>query len=392
MPLDTVSETTHRSWLQRLGAAFTGVLAGLVIVGLGIGLLAWNEGRAIGRARGLSEGGRGVIVAPLARIDPANEGRLIHLSGPLRVEGRREDPISGVAADGVSLRRDVEYYQWVETSRSETRTRLGGGEETVTIYDYRKDWSATPVASADFHTPAGHENLTPPLEGALVSAQEGRLGAYRVDHRLLDTVAPTVPVAVTEADARRLSVALSRPVRVENDALYVGANSAAPAVGDMRIRYVAAPAAVVSVVAAQRSGGLEPFLTRNGEEIYLTAAGAMTADDMFRQARDGNRMLSWVLRVVGIAALILGLGLILGPLSTLADVLPPVGSLVRFGTGALAFVGGLSIGVVVIAVSWFLVRPMFAACSLVVLGAVVGGLIWFRNRRPAAAAISAPTP
>lgn len=392
MSSDHVSETTRRSWFQRVGAAFTGVLAGLVIVVLGIGLLAWNEGRSIARIRGLGEGGRAVVTAPLTRIDPANEGRLIHLSGPLVVEGRREDPASGVSVGGVSLRRTVEYYQWTETSRSETRTRPGGGEETVTTYDYQREWSGTPRDSSQFHTPAGHTNLTPPIETALVSAEEGRVGAYRADRRLLDTVPPTVPVTVTEADARRLSATLSRPVRVESGALYVGANPASPAVGDMRVRYVAAPAGVVSVVAAQTSGALAPFVTRNGSEIYLTAEGTVGADEMFRQAKDGNQVLSWILRAAGIIGLMVGLGRILGPLSTLADVLPPVGAVVRFGTGALAGIGGLGIGLVVIAVSWFVVRPVFAVVSLAVIGGAVAGVIWLRarSRRPAAVPVMIP--
>lgn len=392
MSSDHVSETTRRSWFQRMGAAFTGVLAGLVIVVVGIGLLAWNEGRSIARIRGLGEGGRAVVTAPLTRIDPANEGLLIHLSGPLVVEGRREDPASGVSVGGVSLRRTVEYYQWTETSRSETRTRPGGGEETVTTYDYQREWSGTPRDSSQFHTPAGHTNLTPPIETALVSAEEGRVGAYRADRRLLDTVPPTVPVTVTEADARRLSATLSRPVRVESGALYVGANPASPAVGDMRVRYVAAPAGVVSVAAAQKAGALAPFVTGSGSEIYLTADGAVGADEMFQRAKDGNQVLSWILRAAGIIGLMVGLGLTLGPLATLADVLPPIGAVVRFGTGALAGLGGLGIGLLVIAVSWFVVRPVLAIISLVAIGGAVAGVIWLRARwrRPDAVPLMAP--
>ncbi|WP_420478049.1 TMEM43 family protein [Brevundimonas sp. FT23028] len=384
MAPDQITETTHRSWFQRLGAAVTGVLAGFVIVVLAIGLLAWNEGNAIARMRGLGEGARNVVEAPLARIDPANEGRLVHLSGPLTVDGAREDPLSGVAAPGVSLRRTVEVYQWVETRRSETRTKLGGGEETVTTYDYQRGWSDSPVASSEFHAPAGHENPAPPVDATTISAAEGRLGAYRVDRRLLDAVPATSPVVVTDEHAQRLAAALSRPVKVENDALYVGADPANPVVGDLRVRYLSAPLADVSVAAAQSTGALAPYVARNGSEIYLTSMGSVTAVEMFRQAKDGARMLSWILRAVGVAGLMFGLGLILGPISTLADVLPPLGAVVRFGAGALAAVGGLAIGAVVIAVSWFAVRPVFAGVCLAVAGLAVAALFWWRGRRRAA--------
>lgn len=382
MSPDQITRTTHRSWFQRIGSAVTGVLFGLALVALSIALLGWNEARSIARMRGLSEGAGAVATAPLARIDPTNEGRLIHVSGPLRVEGRRTDQISGVSADGVSLQRAVEFYQWSETRSSETRTRLGGGEETVTTYNYARSWSPTPEDSTRFQIPQGHENLAPPLDDARISAEEGRIGAYRADRRLLDTFSPSIPVAVTAADAQRLSTALSRPVRVEVDALYVGADPARPAVGDMRIRYTVAPVGPVSVVAAQRAGALAPFTTRNGSEIYLATPGTVTAEALFQQARDGNQLLSWGLRIGGVVGLMIGFGLILAPLPTLADVLPPLGAVVRFGTGTLAGIGGLTIGLGVIALAWFAVRPVFSLLSLAPIGLVVGAVLWLRRPRP----------
>ncbi len=381
MSPDRITQTTQRSWFQRLGSAFTGVLVGLVMAAVSVVVLGWNEGRSIAQMRGLSEGARMVVSAPLATIDPANEGRLIHLSGLLRVEGRRTDPLSGVSAEGVSLKRSIELYQWSETRRSETRTKLGGGEETVTTYTYARGWSSTPEDSTRFHTPQGHENPAPLLEDTLVSAEEGQVGAYRVDRRLLNAFQPSIPVLVSEEDARALSTALSRPVRVETDALYVGMDPARPAVGDIRIRYTAAPAGSVSVVAAQSGGALAPFTARSGAEIFLVTPGMATAQEMLQQARDGNQVLTWVLRLGGVVGLIVGFGLILAPLPTLADVLPPLGAVVRFGTGTLAAIGGVAVGVVVIAVAWFAVRPVFSLLSLAGIGLIVAAVLWVR--RPA---------
>ncbi|MDZ4111548.1 MAG: TMEM43 family protein [Brevundimonas sp.] len=381
MSPDRITQTTQRSWFQRLGSALTGVLVGLVMAAVGVVVLSWNEGRSIAQMRGLSEGARMVVSAPLATIDPANEGRLIHLSGLLRVEGRRTDPLSGVSAEGVSLKRSIELYQWSETRRSETRTKLGGGEETVTTYTYARGWSSTAEDSTRFHTPQGHENPAPLLDDTLVSAEEGQVGAYRVDRRLLNAFQPSIPVLVTQEDARALSMALSRPVRVETDALYVGMDPARPAVGDIRIRYTAAPAGSVSVVAAQSGGALAPFTARSGAEIFLVTPGMATAQEMLQQAREGNQVLTWVLRLGGVVGLIVGFGLILAPLPTLADVLPPLGAVARFGTGTLAAIGGVAVGVVVIAVAWFAVRPVFSLLSLAGIGLIVAAVLWVR--RPA---------
>jgi hypothetical protein len=379
MSPDRITRTTQRSWFQRLGSAFTGVLVGLVMAAVSVAVLGWNEARSIAQMRGLSEGARMVVSAPLTGIDPANEGRLIHLSGLLRVEGRRTDPLSGVSAEGVSLKRSIELYQWSETRSSETRTRLGGSEETVTTYSYARGWSSAPEDSTRFHTPQGHENPAPLLEDTIVSADEGQVGAYRVDRRLLDAFRPSIPVVVSQEDARNLSTALSRPVRLETDALYVGLDPARPAVGDIRIRYTAAPVGSVSVVATQSGGALAPFTTPSGAEIFLATPGMATAQEMLQQASDGNQVLTWVLRLGGVVGLIVGFGLILAPLPTLADVLPPLGAVVRFGTGTLAAIVGVAIGVAVIAVAWLAVRPVFSLLSLAGLGMVVAAVIWVRR-------------
>lgn len=379
MSSDRITRTTQRSWFQRLGSAFTGVLVGLVMAAVSVAVLGWNEARSIAQMRGLSEAARMVVAAPLAGIDPANEGRLIHLSGLLRVEGRRIDPLSGVSTEGVSLKRSIELYQWSETRSSETRTKLGGGEETVTTYSYARGWSSTPENSTQFHTPQGHENPAPLLEHTIVSADEGQVGAYRVDRRLLDAFRPSIPVGVSQENARNLSTALSRPVRLETDALYVGLDPARPAVGDLRIRYTAAPVGSVSVVAAQSGGALAPFTTPSGAEIFLVNLGMATAQEMLQQASDGNQVLAWVLRLGGVVGLIVSFGLIFAPLPTLADVLPPLGAVVRFGTGTLAAIVGVVIGVLVIALAWLAVRPVFSILSLVGIGMVVAAVIWVRR-------------
>ena len=47
---DRVVKVTKQSWGQRLKGSFSGILVGLLLVAIGIGLLFWNEGRAVRRA------------------------------------------------------------------------------------------------------------------------------------------------------------------------------------------------------------------------------------------------------------------------------------------------------------------------------------------------------
>src|ERR1043166_9414872 len=116
---DTFTETTHTSWFSRVGQSFFGVLIGIVLViGSVIGLF-WNEGRAVQTARSLAEG-RGLVVdADASRVDPQNEGKLVHLSGDLKTTAPLRDPDFPVSATAARLVRVVSMYQWKEETKTE---------------------------------------------------------------------------------------------------------------------------------------------------------------------------------------------------------------------------------------------------------------------------------
>ena len=136
---DSFTETTTKSWGSRLGESIKGVLFGLVlIVGSGI-FLFWNEGRAVQTQRSLTEGASLVVPVDPARVDPANDGKLVHLSGDLKPGAPLADPDFTVSATALRLVRTVEMYQWKEESKTETRKNVGGSEETVTTYEYVTD-------------------------------------------------------------------------------------------------------------------------------------------------------------------------------------------------------------------------------------------------------------
>ena len=52
---DSFTTRTHQSWFSRIGNSFAGVLIGLALIVGMVGLLFWNEGRAVKTARSLEE-------------------------------------------------------------------------------------------------------------------------------------------------------------------------------------------------------------------------------------------------------------------------------------------------------------------------------------------------
>lgn len=384
MSNDSISTTTRTSWLSRLGSAFGGVLTGLALIVVGIGLLAWNEGRSVQAIRVNKEGSGSVISVAADRIIPANEGRLIHVSAPAVAEGQRRDTALGVAADGLLLTRTVEYFQWVETSQSEKRTRLGGGEETVTTYSYDRQWTRTPVDSSNFQQSAGRQNPVPAIKDARFEAETARIGAFKLDRAVLDQVSADSPLPVNASQAASAATVLGRPVQVNEDGFYIGANPAAPQVGDMRVTYLIAPQnGTLSLIGSQTAGGIQPFPTKAGSPILMVRSGAASADQMFAQAKAANQTLSWILRGVGLVVLIAAFGMVLGPLAVLADVVPLFGSIVRMGAGFVAGSIGMIVAVIVIAASWVLYRPLVGLGLLAVAGGLVALLLWRSRSRSA---------
>jgi len=69
--------------------------------------------------------------------------------------------------------------------------------------------------------------------------------------------------------------------------------------------------------------------------------------------------------------------------SVLGDVIPFIGSLIAFGTGIISFVLALAIGAVVIAIGWFVARPLLSIGLLTASAAVVFAYLKYGRKKAA---------
>lgn len=378
---NTYRETTTTSWFGRLKQALTGIVIGLILVAASLVLLFWNEGRAIKTYRALTEGAGSIISVDAAKVDPTNEGKLIHIAGAFAPKGTPADADLGVAAEGaVRLIRTVEMYQWKETSRSETKTKLGG-EETVTTYEYAKEWSSEPIESAKFKVPDGHANPAMPIKSNDFAVASGDLGAFSLTGEQIGGLGERKTLALTDADAVRIKdrVAPTRSARIDQGRVFIGYNLDQPWIGDLRISYEAANLPQVSAAGAQKSNGLTDYVTSNGQTIFLTQTGIVSAAQMFADAQTGNTIVTWVLRAVGLVLLLVGFTLILRIFGVLGDVVPFFGDVVRFGTGLVAFLLTALLGSLAIALGWFYYRPLWGIAILAV-GVLIAAFLWHRGK------------
>ncbi|MCU0881947.1 MAG: TMEM43 family protein [Hyphomonadaceae bacterium] len=376
---DQYTTRTSRNYFQRLGDSLGGTLIGIVLVLVSIGLLAWNESRAINAIRGLDTGARSAISLPSGSVAATNEGRLIHVTGTSATGGPLDDPITGASvANALILTRQVEMYQWTETSKAETRDKVGGTQETVTTYTYARGWSDEAQDSTRFAQPQGRTNPPMELSSGRIQSTSARLGAFALGGKLLDRLNPETPVQLTSApDGWRLVAG----------GLYRGTGTPeAPQIGDLRISYLHVPAGgPLSVMGRQTGGEITGWTdNRQGYEVLLVAQGTLSIGEMVKTEKAAEGVLTWVLRVLGIALCCGGFALILGPLSALGNVVPLVASILGAGTGLVAFGLGTGLSLTVIAIAWFAVRPLVSA------GLIAGAIAiwWFtkgKRKQPAAA-------
>ena len=192
------TETTSTSFFSMLGNSFSGIGMGIALVIAGTVLLWWNEGDFVATRDALNETqAQTQIVGDAANLGPSFSGKVVHVTGFADTKQTLNDSEFGISQNAIALVRRVEYYQWTETSKQEKRQKLGGGEETVTVYNYHTKWVKDPVNSNAFHDPAarsGKVNYTYlQAKGHVVRATEVTFGPARLPDFLISSISGEKP-------------------------------------------------------------------------------------------------------------------------------------------------------------------------------------------------------
>lgn len=362
---DSYTEVTSQSWGSRIGGAFKGILLGIILFFVAFPFLFWNEGRAVKTYKTLQEGGKTVIEVAADSVDAANEGKLIHVSGLANTEATLVDPDFGVSATALRLNRNVEMYQWKESSKSNTKKKLGGGTETVTEYTYSKAWSSRLVNAENFKKPEDHQNPDSMLfDSTEQIADQVDLGAFTLSPSLVERISEFEPLAVPGDTA--VPAGLEDTAMLYKSGFYIGTNPASPQVGDLRVTFEVVKPLEVSVIAKQRGTTFAPYTTKTRGTLELLQTGVHTADEMIQMAQDSNKMLTWFLRLVGFILMLGGLNLVFKPLSVVADVLPIAGTIVGAGTGLISFLVAALGSLITIAIAWIVYRPLLGIALIVI--------------------------
>ncbi len=438
---DSNTVVTTQSYFSRIGGSIKGIGIGVILFIVAFPLLFWNEGRSVRRYDTLKKVGKDVISVASDKVDPANEGKLIHFTGKTATPDVLMDPVFQISYNGIALRRKVEMFQWVENASSETKKKVGGSTETTTTYTYSQQWSEAVVDSSNFNQREGHVNPPMNYKADEFVAKHVTVGAFTLPENMISSISGEQSYAIDEAAAAPVLAAIPTAYRLlDGTGYYIAAGDAIgtpagcapkvaaaaaqtvgtvtnavtnavtnpqnaaqnaqqtgntianaavgtnrPAViGDVRVTFYVTPQQKdVSIIAQQAGNTLTTYTTKTGTYSKLTS-GVKSAEEILLSDKKANAMATWLLRLLGFLLMYGGLKKVFGPLGVLADVLPFLGSLVRMGTGLLSFLIALPCSLVTIAIAWIVYRPVLGIILLVIaVGAIV---MLFKNRKSAPAA------
>ena len=419
-------EVTTTGYGTRVGNSFKAIGSGILLFLAGTCVLWWNEGRAVKTEKMLDEAGSAYVeMENPNKKDASLDGELICGTALATTEDSLSDAQFGVGAKAISLRRKVEYYQWVEHSEEKKEDKLGGKEVTTTTYTYSKDWVSSPIESAQFKDPAyQNKNMVlTTIEDAEQYADNVSWGAYKLNESLIHSISSRegLDLAIAEdllkqfdnsaktayerfygvqktqqpAEQPAETAAVSDSAKAVNDSineamakaenkkdfeyvhqagnvLYYGRVPGSPEVGDVRVTFEKVVPAKVTVMAVVDGDSFKPFKAKNGKRFQTLVMGKKSGDEIIEAEKEANNMWTWALRILGILMVIGGLKGIFGFIETILKVVPFIAGIFGWGVGIICTVVGVVWSLIVIAIAWLFYRPLLGISLLV----LAGFLIW----------------
>jgi len=365
--MDQFTETTSTGYGSNILNSLKGIFFGFILLIGSIVLLSWNEGRSVNQAEALKKMSNDIVTLPNTKYDAAYEGKPVLVHGEIKPVSTLVDPLFGVKSNGLILKRNVKMYQWKENKQSKSEDKLGGSTETTVTYNYVKVWSNKEIDSTSFAHPEGHANPAMPHKKHTF-VTDANLGEYYLSKDTVDNIhhfesytgLASMPDNVEEAKNLK-------------SYLYIGDSPAAPKIGDMKISYEFAPAGEYTIAAESNNKALVSHSTINGRSFVFVRKGNVSAGQIFKEELESNSALTWILRLVGLIMMFVGFSLMMGILSTLAKVIPFLGSLVGEATSIVVLALTLSVGSIVIAIAWFASRPLLSLLIVLIgVGIAVG--------------------
>ncbi|MBI5701385.1 TMEM43 family protein [Candidatus Saganbacteria bacterium] len=368
---DQYTETSSKSWGQNIGAAFSGVIIGLLLF-LGSFAVLWNNEGAVN----MSNVAKISAQVEASAVNSGNEGKFVSVTGTL-VADKLGDPNYLKTSNYASLSRFVEMFAWAEESQSKTEDKVGGGSETTTTYTYKKRWTSVPQETANFKVPEGHANPGLPVKNATFYSPAVKVGAFKVDAKSI-WLPSSKHVSITGSNiipgaGRSLS---DNYIFIKKSAK---GTFQAPELGDLRISFYAVPSGIdVTAFGKQSDGKLVAYVHEGKDRIYRAFAG--TREEALATMTSEFKMGKWMWRGIGFLMMWFGLSMFLGPINAFLKVLPILSDISKSVIGVVTFLVALVLSAVTITVAMIAHNIILLVITILV---IIGAIVAFLKMRPA---------
>ena len=369
MATDVVTVKNQKpGFFANLSSSFGGIIIGILMLIGGISLLWWNEHNNVRNIKNVKELRDQVVDVSSTEVKSENEGKLIATNGKLDYnDATVTDTEFSISFKTPVFCREVEIYQWVEESET---------KDDTTTYTYKKEWKSELVDSDDFNTSAGHVN---PKEADIKyfsdrfsTDEDLKVGAFTLDDGFKNIISSDKSVNIPE------DAVMPEGYTIYNSRYITDATDMSnPEVGNIRIHYTINDYKDVSVLGKQIGDTIGDYTTKTNTNVKKIVKGTTNGAGMINDIESANKFSKWMFRFLGTLLIVLGVGAILGPITTLIGYIPFLGNVVNSVIGVISFLIGLGIALVVIAISWFAARPIVAICSLVGVAVIIILLVTF---------------
>ncbi len=360
-----IAQRLRESRMVALLLMFIGLFWGFLFCLTAIGGMSLNQQEAVYRAQTLAEGENRVIEIETYLVEPVNEGKLIHLTGEVRVNEILKDTLFDITAVNVlAFRRVVKMYQWTE--------KVSKKQDDTLDYRYDKIWLEQLIDSSLFELSQEHHNPAAMLiTGQVTRAKQVKLGEFILPHNLIDKMTPSqwLPMTalsfwqVPENLASRLG---EQKIQFYDGHYYIGHDSSLPQIGDLQIQFEMIPPETISVVAKQVNSSLMPYQTQTAGEIELFELGTVSAEQMFYNAKKQN-FFDILSESFG-RFLIMGLGfyILFIALWLSKNTLPILGNPDNLKGWLISVVLAAVVSLILIALAWIDYSPLIGRTLLVI--------------------------
>lgn len=298
-------------------------------------------------------------VVSITNYSPDNNRKLVHYSGKIKTDEIIADDF--IRINTPALDRKVEMYQWEEESHTDSNDN--------TKYTYKKIWSERAIDTSRFHN-SGYYNPPMNYNSNKYRAQSATIGEFTANSTVINSLRPQIDVTLKD-----------RPIHYNGKHRFDGSfvlylttgNSYSNNIGDYKISYKYIPVnTTVSVIATQNAKNLTEFVNSKFK-IVLTYPGSYSAAEMIKMYEDEKAQEAMTWRIIGIVMMIIGLLIVISPITTILSFIPVFGDIGNRAIAGLAFGLGLILSISTIAIAWISVRPEFSIPILILAACAV----WF---------------